>query len=75
MTPRARVRTSAEDLAWIGVIVAAAFLVIAFIWITPVLAKLYPEPSRTFFRARAIASLARPGGAMDAAMQHSPKIR
>lgn len=51
MTPRARVRTSAEDLAWIGVIVAAAFLVIAFIWITPVLAKLYPEPSRTFFSA------------------------
>ncbi|MDX6607458.1 MAG: hypothetical protein QOD14_1998 [Solirubrobacterales bacterium] len=49
MSLRARARISPEDLAWLGSIAAAAFLVIGFVWITPALAKLYPSPDQTLF--------------------------
>jgi hypothetical protein len=48
---RERVRISADDLAWLGAIVAGLFLVVAFAWITPALSHLYPSPNETFFSA------------------------
>ncbi len=48
--PAARGRLAAEDVAWVGTIAAALCLVVAFAWITPELAKLYPSPNETVFR-------------------------
>ena len=45
----ARSRLAAEDVAWLGTIAAALCLVVAFAWITPQLAKLYPSPHQTVF--------------------------
>ena len=42
---------SAEDLAWLGSIVAAAVLAAAFAWLAPSLAELLPSPSHPFFSA------------------------
>ena len=44
-----RSRLAAEDVAWLGAIAAALCLVVAFAWITPQLAKLYPSPHETVF--------------------------
>ena len=46
----ARGRLAAEDVAWVGAVAAALCLVVAFAWITPQLAKLYPSPHETVFR-------------------------
>ena len=44
-----RLQVSAEDLAWLGSIGAALFTVVAFAWLTPQLAKLYPSPDQALF--------------------------
>jgi hypothetical protein len=46
---RARLMLSADDLAWLLVLAAAAALAVAFIWITPSLSKLYPSPGGNLF--------------------------
>jgi hypothetical protein len=48
---RASYPRSAEDLAWLGSIVAAAPLAAAFAWLAPPLADLLPSPSHSFFSA------------------------
>lgn len=45
-----RRRLAAEDLVWIGGLGAALCLAVAFAWITPQLAKLYPSPQLDVFR-------------------------
>ncbi|MDX6607455.1 MAG: hypothetical protein QOD14_1995 [Solirubrobacterales bacterium] len=51
---RGRLAMPAEDLAWLGTIVAAIVLAAVFAWLAPALAKLMPSPNQTFFRAWAL---------------------
>jgi hypothetical protein len=44
-----RSRVAPEDLAWVGLIVAAVLLATIFAWVAPSLAKLYPTPDQTLF--------------------------
>ena len=44
-----RPEASAEDLVWVGAIATAALLAVAFAWVAPELAKLYPAPSGDVF--------------------------
>jgi hypothetical protein len=48
---RASYIRSAEDLAWLGSIVAAVLLAAAFAWLAPPVADLLPSPSHSFFNA------------------------
>lgn len=49
--PRARLAMSAEDLVWLGAIIAAALLAVVFAFGTGRLATLYPEPRAHVFAA------------------------
>src|SRR5512132_1854625 len=49
MRPRGRFTMPAEDLAWLGMIVGAAAVAAAFVWLAPPLSKLYPSPLTDVF--------------------------
>jgi hypothetical protein len=44
-----RPRLAADDVAWLGSLVAAILLAAAIAWLAPALAKLYPSPSDRIF--------------------------
>jgi hypothetical protein len=46
---RARIGTSAEDLAWLAVAGGAVVLAAAFAWLAPPLSDLYPAPTHDLF--------------------------
>lgn len=47
--PAGTKRPPAEDLAWVGVIVAAIALAAVAVWLAPLAAHLYPKPNRDVF--------------------------
>jgi hypothetical protein len=46
---KTRVRPSAEDIAWLGLLPATAALVVCLLWLAPPLSELYPGPTYPLF--------------------------
>ena len=62
-----------EDLAWIGAIVAAVVLGLAFLLLVPELAKLYPSTQGR--RLRGLEAAGAAGGARGGAVDAHPRPR